>query len=94
MLSGELPFLFRSFVDASDSFPFILGPQETNILSVMTMGKSSAEYLQARATTFRLGATEGIDAVLDKYQLDALLLPAEDGATGPAAVVSLSPFDS
>ncbi|KAL7414392.1 amidase signature domain-containing protein [Mrakia frigida] len=61
--------------------------RETNILSVMTMGKSSAEYLQARATTFRLGATEGIDAVLDKYQLDALLLPAEDGATGPAAVV-------
>jgi len=56
----------------------------------MTSGKDSAEYLLARANTFRLGATEGIDAVLDKYQLDALLLPAEDGATEPAAVVRIT----
>ncbi len=37
---------------------------------------SIAEYVSALATVQRLSRTEGIDAVLDKYQLDAIVAPS------------------
>ncbi len=38
-------------------------------------------------TDLYIGATNGIDAVLDQYGLDALVLPSEGYATAPAAIV-------
>ena len=46
---------------------------------------SSPEYLSALETARRLSRTEGIDAVLDEHQLDAIMAPAE----GPAWLTDL-----
>lgn len=53
----------------------------------MTTGRNSTVYQAARVANLGIGATRGIDAVLDQYGLDALLLPAEGYATSPAAIV-------
>jgi amidase len=37
---------------------------------------TSAEYLKALETNYRLSRTEGIDATLHKYQLDAIVAPS------------------
>jgi amidase len=56
------------------------------LLKAEAMGPlTSAEYLDAMATNRRLSRTEGIDAVMDKFQLDALVAPA----IGPAWVTDL-----
>lgn len=39
-----------------------------------------------------MGATEGIDAVLSRYNLDALVVPSEGFASRPAAVAGTFTF--
>ncbi|KAJ6449782.1 amidase signature enzyme [Mycena sanguinolenta] len=46
-----------------------------------------AEYFAALAADHELGSTQGIDFVLQKFNLDALVLPAPGFTTSPAAVV-------
>jgi amidase len=46
---------------------------------------TSKEYVEALATCRRLARTEGIDAVMDRHRLDALVAPTE----GPAWVTDL-----
>lgn len=53
----------------------------------MTTGRDSPAYKAARAADLDIGATRGIDAALDLYGLDALLVPSEGNATSPAARV-------
>lgn len=43
-------------------------------------------YLNAVATNLDLGRTRGIDATLKKYNLDALIVPAEGYSSAPAAL--------
>jgi amidase len=43
-------------------------------------GLDSAEYKAARAESLRLAGAEGIDAVVDKYQLDAIVAPTVGAA--------------
>ena len=43
------------------------------------------EYIDARENNLRLARTEGIDAIMDKFRLDALVAPSE----GPAWVTDL-----
>jgi amidase len=43
------------------------------------------EYLDARGNNLRLTRAEGIDAIMDKFKLDALVAPSE----GPAWVTDL-----
>ena len=55
--------------------------QEILELSEATSGTlTEPEYINARETDLRLAKTEGIDAVIDKYDLDALLFPDSFGA--------------
>ena len=44
-----------------------------------------AAYFAALAADERLGRTDGIDGALQKFELDALILPTS-GAAGPAAI--------
>lgn len=37
-----------------------------------------------------MGATEGIDAILSRYNLDALVVPSEGFASRPSAVAGMS----
>ncbi|KAJ7889613.1 amidase signature enzyme [Mycena leptocephala] len=46
-----------------------------------------AEYFAALAADHDLGSTRGIDFVLKKFKLDAIVLPAPGFTTSPAAVV-------
>jgi amidase len=50
---------------------------------------TSYEYLEALAKCRRLARTEGIDAVMDKHQLDALVAPT----LGPACLTDLASGD-
>lgn len=50
------------------------------------MGKNVTAYADARAQDIDLGRTRGIDATLDKYSADALVLPTEGYASSLAAV--------
>lgn len=68
--------------------------QETLVASVQTTGKNTTIYLDARAADVDIGSTRGIDAVLDAYGLDALVLPTEGYASAPAAIVRETPFPS
>ncbi|KAJ9105046.1 hypothetical protein QFC19_003678 [Naganishia cerealis] len=78
-----------NFNDANADIEFAPGEccQQTMIASFGTPGTNSSEYLAARAADVMLGATNGIDAVLDQYGLDALILPSEGFSTGPPAIV-------
>ncbi|KAL8280372.1 hypothetical protein RQP46_007289 [Phenoliferia psychrophenolica] len=60
--------------------------QETLVRAVQTTGKDTDFYKAARAADLDIGRTRGIDAVLKKYNLDALVLPSEGYATAPAAI--------
>lgn len=73
---------------ASDGFPrFLLLQslefppgeccQELLLDSLQTRGKNDAEYLAAVQHGYDLGGRDGIDAVLRKYNLDALVVPSE-----------------
>jgi len=44
-------------------------------------------YFAALAVDHDLGSTRGIDAVLEKYQLDALVLPATDFSFTPSGKI-------
>ncbi|KAJ9113977.1 hypothetical protein QFC22_005795 [Naganishia vaughanmartiniae] len=48
-------------------------------------GTQSAEYIDAKASLKRICKDEGIDKVMDQYQLDALIFPTNGLATGYAA---------
>jgi amidase len=78
-----------NFNDANADIEFAPGEccQQTMVASFGTPGTNSSEYLAARAENLAIGATNGIDAVLDQYGLDALVLPSEGFATGPPAIV-------
>ncbi|KAJ9094307.1 hypothetical protein QFC20_006935 [Naganishia adeliensis] len=78
-----------NFNDAHADIEFAPGEccQQTMVASFGTPGTNSSEYLAARAANVMIGATNGIDAVLDQYGLDALVLPSEGFATGPPAIV-------
>ncbi|KAJ9121281.1 hypothetical protein QFC24_004617 [Naganishia onofrii] len=78
-----------NFNDAHADIEFAPGEccQQTMVASFGTPGTNSSEYLAARAADVMLGATNGIDAVLDQYGLDALILPSEGFSTGPPAIV-------
>ncbi|CAF0788361.1 unnamed protein product [Didymodactylos carnosus] len=49
-----------------------------------TTGYDSDEYIQAVATSLRLGRKEGIDYTLDKYKLDALIMIGDGASTASA----------
>ena len=56
------------------------------VRALTTTGYDDDKYEAAVADLTRLGATEGIDAALSKYNLDALVLPSEGYVTTPAAI--------
>lgn len=59
---------------------------QNNFLKAQTKGPlTSYEYLEALAKCRRLSRTEGIDAVMEKHKLDALVAPT----LGPACVTDL-----
>jgi hypothetical protein len=47
-------------------------------------------YRKAKDDCFRIGATQGIDALLQRYNLDALVVPAEGWPSGPTALAGVS----
>ncbi|GHO82930.1 amidase [Dictyobacter formicarum] len=49
--------------------------QEMFIAAEATAGLDDPAYIQALAESHRLARQEGIDAVMDRYQLDALVMP-------------------
>ncbi|GCE24634.1 amidase [Dictyobacter alpinus] len=53
----------------------VLFGQELFIEAEATSGLDDPKYVQALAESQRLSRTEGIDAVMDQYQLDALVMP-------------------
>ncbi|MGI8825341.1 MAG: amidase [Chloroflexota bacterium] len=50
--------------------------QETLIMASQCGGLDEPAYLEALRTTRRLSRDEGIDAVMDRYELDVLLMPS------------------
>lgn len=56
------------------------------IASVQTTGIKHELYQYSLAENIRIGATEGIDAALQKYNLDALVLPTEGIGATPAGL--------
>ncbi len=81
-----------NFNDANAAIEMPAGEccQETLVASFGTPGINSTEYLAARAADMMIGATNGIDAVLDQYGLDALVLPSEGFATGERSGLVMS----
>jgi amidase len=59
--------------------------QETFIQAETKGPLTEKEYIDARDNNFRLSRAEGIDAIMDKFKLDALVAPSE----GPAWVTDL-----
>ena len=53
---------------------------------MQTTGVDTDAYRQSLARNIRLGATEGIDAALEEFNLDALVLPSEGLSFVPAAL--------
>ena len=56
------------------------------IASVQTTGIKHELYQYSLAENIRIGATDGIDAALQKYNLDALVLPTEGIGATPAGL--------
>lgn len=77
-----------NFNDANADIEFAPGEccQQTLVRAVQTTGKNATVYLEARATDLDIGRTRGIDATLDQYGADALVLPTEGYASSLAAV--------
>jgi len=67
----------------ADEMPFF--GQETFVKSEAKGPLTDKEYLDALALCRRLSRTEGIDATMDKFQLDALISPVN----GPATPIDL-----
>lgn len=70
--------------DANADLEFAPGEcyQQTLLLAVQTTGKNASGYTDARAQDLDLDRTRGIDATLDKYYADALVLPTDGYASG------------
>ncbi len=68
---------------AKEEMPYFA--QETFLKAEARGPLTSYEYLEALAKSRRLARTEGIDATMDKYRLDALVAPT----LGPACVTDL-----
>jgi amidase len=64
--------------------------QQDGLEAVHRLDFTEREYQQALATNHRLSRAEGIDAVLRRYRLDALVMPT----TGPPAKIDLVRGDS
>lgn len=69
----------------------VLKPGHTRLIqifiaSVQTTGIKHDIYQYSLAENIRIGATEGIDAALQKYNLDALVLPTEGIGATPAGL--------
>lgn len=77
-----------NFDDAHADIEFAPGEccQQTLVRAVQTTGKNATVYIKARAQVYDIGRTRGIDATLDKYSADALVLPTEGYASSLAAV--------
>jgi amidase len=60
------------------------------VASVQTTGVDTDEYQMALAENIRIGGKDGIDAVLNKYNLDALVVPSEGMSTTPPALAGIS----
>jgi amidase len=77
-----------NFNDANADLEFAPGEccQQTLVRAVQTTGKNASVYLDARAQGVDIGRIRGIDATLDKYSADALVLPTEGYASSLAAV--------
>ena len=54
--------------------------------SVQSTGYNSHIYEKAKDDCVRIGATEGIDAALERHNLDALVIPSEGWASAPTAI--------
>jgi hypothetical protein len=63
------------------------------VASIQTTGIETEEYQMALAENIRIGGKDGIDAVLNKYNLDALVVPSEGMVTTPPALVGISNVD-
>ena len=63
-------------------------PLSRLIMTEATNGYN-ATYFQALAFNKELGATRGIDAALEEYNLDAIVLPAPGLAPAPAGLFVL-----
>jgi hypothetical protein len=59
------------------------------VASIQTTGIETEEYQMALAENIRIGGKDGIDAVLNKYNLDALVVPSEGMVTTPPALVGI-----
>ncbi|MFD3312767.1 amidase [Streptomyces sp. NPDC058694] len=64
--------------------------QQDGLEAVHELDFTEREYREALATNHRLSRTEGIDAVLRRFDLDALVMPT----TGPPAKIDLIRGDS
>ncbi|MFC8669736.1 amidase [Streptomyces sp. NPDC057199] len=64
--------------------------QQDGLEAVHKLDFTEREYREALATNHRLSRTEGIDAVLRRFDLDALVMPT----TGPPAKIDLIRGDS
>ncbi|MEU9189006.1 amidase [Streptomyces sp. NPDC048484] len=64
--------------------------RQDGLEAVQRLDFSEREYREALATNHRLSRAEGIDAVLRRYRLDALVMPT----TGPPAKIDLIRGDS
>ena len=67
---------------AAEEMPYFR--QETFEATDKRGGLDDAEYVKARSTIDRWAGPEGIDATLEKHQLDALIAPAR----GPASIAA------
>lgn len=87
-----------AYNDSNSAVELALFGQEYFAFSQTTRGKQDAAYLQARATSRRLAGPEGLDAILQRHRLHALIAPTRNPAPpigprvpGPEASVSQLP---
>ena len=64
--------------------------REIFVRAIQSRGYDDEIYQKAKEDCFRIGAKEGIDAVLQRYNLDALVVPAEGLASEPTAIAGMS----
>lgn len=82
-LSGLIQFN----IDHPDlEFPPGRTDQETFLAAENTTNLNDPVYITALNADHDLGRTRGIDATLQKYNLDALIAPSEGFTTGPSAI--------
>lgn len=88
----KVPTGVRSLADLiafNDAHPELEEPPQFEDQSQLIEAEATevnATFFQALAADRVLGSTQGIDFVLKKFKLDALLLPANGFTTVPAAI--------